>query len=333
MVDCNLTSRVKALLLFNGLPGSGKSYTANELVKNARNYKFISIHFDKNIAFGDNDDYASFINHYNQGDYSCGLNNLHVNLCEYSNDENTPAIVILDDNFYYRSMRKQYYQLSKILRIAYMSVSFRTSLEICIKRNAERVTSVPESIIHRMNFRFEWPDAAISPWERYNLELGGSISDVIVEEIEKFVEFVLKQPLVFIDWEKLEAERNKSREINRMNPIHVIDDVLRSLVNACVISLSPELRQKYGKEFGKVKAMTLNQLRPSACDKFASLSCEDFDTWIQSAFGENLRQLIPIHESFGNRDSSLDLSSSAKIRSKSTFGALRLKLLADRIVQ
>lgn len=57
MVDCNLTSRVKALLLFNGLPGSGKSYTANELVKNARNYKFMSVHFDKNIMFGDNNDY------------------------------------------------------------------------------------------------------------------------------------------------------------------------------------------------------------------------------------------------------------------------------------
>ncbi|VDL60614.1 unnamed protein product [Hymenolepis diminuta] len=199
-------------------------------------------------------------------------------------------------------MRKQYYQLSKMLRIAYMSASFRTSLQMCIKRNTERVASVPESIIHRMNSRFEWPNAAISPWERYNLELDGSISDIIVEEIEKFVEFVLKQPLVFIDWEKLEAERNKSREINRMNPIHVIDDVLRSLVNACVNSLTellgPELRQKYGKEFGKVKAMTLNQLRPSACDKFASLTCEDFETWIQSAFGENLRQIIPISFDF-----------------------------------
>lgn len=127
--------------------------------------------------------------------------------------------------------------LVSLVRVAYMSVSFRTSLEMCIKRNAERVASVPENIIHRMNSRFEWPNAAISPWERYNLELDGSISD-IVEEIEKFVEFVLKQPLVFIDWEKLEAERNKSREINRMNPVHVIDDVLRSLVNACVNSLS-----------------------------------------------------------------------------------------------
>ncbi|VDO05082.1 unnamed protein product [Rodentolepis nana] len=135
-------------------------------------------------------------------------------------------------------MRKQYYQLSKILKIAYMSVSLRTSLEICIKRNAERSSSVPESTIHRMNSRFQWPNAAIYPWERHNLELSSPMSDSIVEEIEGFVQSVLEQPLVFIDWEKLEAEKSMSREANKMNPIHFIDDVLRSLVNACVNSLS-----------------------------------------------------------------------------------------------
>nr|CDS26637.1 l seryl trna(sec) kinase [Hymenolepis microstoma] len=128
--------------------------------------------------------------------------------------------------------------MHSVIKIAYMSVSFQTSLEICIRRNAERVSSVPEGIIHRMNSRFQWPCATISPWERYSLVLSSSMSDAIVEEVEGFVESVLKQPLIFIDWEKLEAERNMSREANKMNPLHIVDDVLRSLVNACINSLS-----------------------------------------------------------------------------------------------
>lgn len=118
-----------------------------------------------------------------------------------------------------------------------MTVSFRTPLGTCIIRNSERKDSVPDHVITRMNARFEWPDASVSPWERYNLDLTFSGSDTIIETIEDFTESVLEQPLVFIDWERLAAEKDKSREINKSNAVHALDVVLRSLVKACIDSL------------------------------------------------------------------------------------------------
>lgn len=170
----------------------------------------------------------------------------HANLGKNIGNGNNPVVLILDDNFYYRSMRKQYYQLSKIcmffyftldfqVRIPFMSISFRTPMDECIRRNAERCNSVPDSVINRMESRFEWPDSNICPWERYNLELNNSIT--INRDIEDFVGFVLDQPLVFVDLEQLEAERENSREINNANAIHILDDVLRSLVKRYMNSL------------------------------------------------------------------------------------------------
>ncbi len=58
-----------------------------------------------------------------------------------------------------------------------------------------------------------------------------------VEEIENFIDMTMKKPLVFIDLKALEYEKQKDREITKSNPTHAMDDVLRSLVNACISSL------------------------------------------------------------------------------------------------
>ncbi|KAM7533584.1 hypothetical protein Aperf_G00000125462 [Anoplocephala perfoliata] len=303
MIGCNMISGAKAFLLFDGLPGAGKTYIADKLVKDSKNFKFISIHFDDNISFKCSDDFSwknersdlcscieTLVSECGHGNLSCRSELLKINAGDHVN-KNLPVIFILDDNFFYRSMRKLYYRLSKTLRVAYMTVSFRTPLEICLKRNSERKDSVPDHVITRMNARFEWPDA---PWERYNLDLGVLDSDAIVEIVEEFTRSVLKQPLVFIDWEELKAEKARSREINKSNPVHALDGVLRSLVKACISSLDPELKQKHGKEFSKVKAKTLTQLKPSACEKF-SLPSGDFEAWIHMAFAENVLKDIPLN--------------------------------------
>ena len=88
-----------------------------------------------------------------------------------------------------------------------------------------------------MNERIEWPDTSSYPWERHNFDLNEIGPDFSVEVIETFTESILSQPLIIIDLEKLEAEKERSRAINRTNPTHIIDDVLRSLVNTCITSL------------------------------------------------------------------------------------------------
>lgn len=57
MGDLSETSGIKALVLFTGLPGAGKSCVANSLVNTSKLYRFISIHFDDNLIFEDNGEY------------------------------------------------------------------------------------------------------------------------------------------------------------------------------------------------------------------------------------------------------------------------------------
>ena len=106
-----------------------------------------------------------------------------------------------------------------------------------MERNAKRTSSVPQTVIVRMNDRLEWPEDLTYPWERYNLDLKAIGGNFSIDVIEDFTDSVLRQPFIFIDLEKLEAEKERARMINRTNPTHIIDDILRSLVNACITSL------------------------------------------------------------------------------------------------
>lgn len=163
-----------------------------------------------------------------------------------------------------------------------------------------------------MNERFEWPDSSSYSWERHNLDLIGTETSCPVGTIEAFIDSVLQQPLIFIDMKMLGAEKEKSRVINKTNPIHALDGVLRSLVNTCVTSLCKfgfssilrfttsialELRKKFGKDFSKAKALTLLQLKPTASEKFG-LPRMDFEAWVQAAFAENVAAIIPLNINF-----------------------------------
>ncbi|EUB59530.1 Ras-related GTP-binding protein D [Echinococcus granulosus] len=295
---CDDINGVRALILLIGLPAAGKSYISNKIVDESSKFTCILIEFDDNIVFGQSKDFnwksernaiyssiQTFITEFGSGNRSFETQGLHIRLPKETTGD-LPVVVILDDNFYYRSMRKQYFLLSKACRCAYLTVSLRTPLNLCIERNAKRTPSIPSSVLDRMNERFEWPDASNYPWERHNLDLIGTESNYPIGTIEAFIDSVLQQPLIFIDMTRVKAEKEKSRAINKANPIHALDDVLRSLVNACVASLSSDLRKEFGKDFSRAKVLTLLQLKPLAGEKFV-LPRVDFEAWIQAAFTKN----------------------------------------------
>ncbi|KAL5103894.1 hypothetical protein TcWFU_004513 [Taenia crassiceps] len=175
--------------------------------------------------------------------------------------------------------------------------SLRTPLNLCIERNAKRTPFIPSSVLDRMNECFEWPDSSRYSWERNNLNMSGMETGCPVGVIEAFIDSVFQQPSIIIDTKILEAGKERSRVINKTNPIHVLDEVLRSLVNSCVSSLSLDLKKKFGKDFSKAKALTLIQLKPMAREKF-ELSRVDFEAWIQAAFTENVATIIPLNIDF-----------------------------------
>ena len=64
----------------------------------------------------------------------------------------------MDDNFYYRSMRKRYFQLARSRQLAYLEVHVKVKVDVALERNESRgEAKVPEAVIKRMAQKLEQP--------------------------------------------------------------------------------------------------------------------------------------------------------------------------------
>lgn len=156
-----------------GLPASGKTSLAYKILKlskmNMLNASVIVISFDEFIKL----DFSSI----NDGDYKKERDALmtriemlmkkihtenHLNTSELSPESyhiksNCVTLVILDDNFYYQSMRQKVRALCRSIGCDYFQIYMESSLDSCIERNNTRQNSVPQSIILKMFHNFEIP--------------------------------------------------------------------------------------------------------------------------------------------------------------------------------
>ncbi|KAF6778003.1 hypothetical protein AHF37_06836 [Paragonimus kellicotti] len=184
-----------------GLPGSGKSSVCSELVKcNTPDIQMFWIHYDDLIPdsvftphalrFSD-DAHTSEWKKYRQLIADCverllverlGLQ-LELNLSEeclalysrmpklpHTSDE-TRVVLLLDDNFYYSSMRYTYFLLAKRYGLGFLSVACHCPLSVCLSRNSHRSKPVPDHIIIRMERKIEWPDPQVNQWEKHTVTL------------------------------------------------------------------------------------------------------------------------------------------------------------------
>jgi tRNA uridine 5-carbamoylmethylation protein Kti12 len=101
------------------------------------------------------------------------------------------VLIVVDDNMYYKSMRREYYNLarrrtlSRIVRArlcnfgcidacAFAVLYFKSpgvGLATCLQRNAQRALSerVPDEVVQRIADRFEEPEATCADWEARSL--------------------------------------------------------------------------------------------------------------------------------------------------------------------
>uniref|UniRef100_A0A8C4QEJ3 L-seryl-tRNA(Sec) kinase n=1 Tax=Eptatretus burgeri TaxID=7764 RepID=A0A8C4QEJ3_EPTBU len=98
-------------------------------------------------------------------------------------EQSPPGLaIILDDNFYYRSMRYKVYQLAREVSAGFIQIFLNCPLEQCLKRNASRTVPVPVMVLQTMAARLEVPDVE-RDWERESLHLDTSVD---VEVVERF---------------------------------------------------------------------------------------------------------------------------------------------------
>uniref|UniRef100_A0A0K0FL43 L-seryl-tRNA(Sec) kinase (inferred by orthology to a human protein) n=1 Tax=Strongyloides venezuelensis TaxID=75913 RepID=A0A0K0FL43_STRVS len=115
-----------ALFLICGIPGSGKSYFCNLLIAKINNIKYYSF-----------DDFIQTNSQFRNDD--CRNNRIKwENYVKKDIEESEFDMVIVEDNFWFKSMRKPFVKFAKRLNIQIGIINFNISLNICLERNSHR---------------------------------------------------------------------------------------------------------------------------------------------------------------------------------------------------
>ncbi|XP_010624889.1 L-seryl-tRNA(Sec) kinase, partial [Fukomys damarensis] len=80
-----------------------------------------------------------------------------------------PLVLVLDDNFYYQSMRYEVYQLARKYSLGFCQIFLDSPLETCLQRNGQRPQAVPTEIICLMERKIERPNPEKNAWEHNSL--------------------------------------------------------------------------------------------------------------------------------------------------------------------
>lgn len=119
------------------------------------------------------------------------------NLLKTSLKPAEPVIFLLDDNFYYPSMRYEVYQLARKYSLGFCQLFLTCDLETCIRRNQSRARPVPSQVMEEMEQRLEPPNPERNMWEKCSIKLDTTHS-LTANDIQKVLDlilFALKNPL------------------------------------------------------------------------------------------------------------------------------------------
>lgn len=141
--------------------------------------------------------------------------------------ENSRFIIVIDDNMYYRSMRRCYFNLAKQFTTGFCQIYVECRLEIALRRNKTRNAAnfISETVITEMASKIE-PPTINSSWESYycyiNSEQDYSLQDFQI--INNLVNKAIESP------EKLELT-DMDKKYNHASFIHSVDLLLRKCIN------------------------------------------------------------------------------------------------------
>jgi O-phosphoseryl-tRNA(Sec) kinase len=152
-----------------------------------------------------------------------------------SNCGDTRYLVLIDDNFYYRSMRYKFCQLARKHRVGIISIRVDCDVSKAMARNSERESEerVKSEVIERMVRVFE--DAEPGSWEKYYTVI--CVDDRKPLEVqlpwERIVEAWVDPPMMAED---KTAESEMQREKTEKDFLHQLDLQLRHKISAAARS-------------------------------------------------------------------------------------------------
>lgn len=207
------------------------------------------------------------------------LDELHHNCTPNGSQFGSQIFVLLDDNFYYESMRLPFYKMCLINSCAYFCYAFRAEqIAILFERNANRTKEkeVDKSIIENIHSKFESPSGIA--WEKdYFLECcvdNAMMKLVDQTQFESHLAFISSKNEQFMglidELQEREQQVELSRQANRTSLIHECDLILRKMLSekmamhgAQIDSNNKQLKSAEANRLNSLRVNILNELRES----------------------------------------------------------------------
>ncbi|CAG5904875.1 unnamed protein product [Menidia menidia] len=229
---------------------------------------------------------------------------------EGSMPDGTPLLFLLDDNFYYPSMRYEVFQLARKHSLGFCQVSLQCDLESCISRNQKRARPVPDEVITDMTKRLEPPNPQKNTWEMQSITLNtqDGVSKCDLQRVMELISLALGNPLnpleddteqkVMLKHAIMDLERSRCKlwitpgafvllqEADRIkcatSVVHQADQACRRLITEAMKSarenqVPSEQMRSLAAELNESKVTFLNNLRRQVLQEAPFLSEEDID--------------------------------------------------------
>ncbi|XP_023232136.1 uncharacterized protein LOC111632000 isoform X3 [Centruroides sculpturatus] len=173
-------------------------------------------------------------------------------------------VFLIEDNFYYQSMRYEWYQLARKLQMGFCQIYLDCSKETALSQNLQRKERVSDDAILLMAEKIEIPNVNINKWEKnsiiINVENGPSDHhvysnrDKVLDVFDKALTNP-ETPAVVDDSMKV-----NSQKICSTNAVHQIDLILRRLI-------SEKIQRERDRESLKTFSTCVARARPKIIEK------------------------------------------------------------------
>ena len=250
------------ILLIGGIPGIGKSYLAHKIIseyKEIYDIKYLNFDLLENI---NKDNYLQYQQMRN--DYLLKINEIFKDINNI-NINNKALFIILDDNFFLKSMRKKIYNaildilmqnnlIQKNINFYYIELFLKsTDINYCLKMNSKRDNNqiIPDNIIINMNNIFEYN----SPYTNKNQTIIININNEENLRNINIIEDVLNNKKKYIikikDKDKEIKDKIDIKKDSKSELIDDIENIIRKEIND-ILKTNENIRKK-GKEISLYK--------------------------------------------------------------------------------